>query len=432
MVLWAVASQVALVLGTLLVAHPAVVRAWFRVSCAGVLVEERVDPIRFPGVNVPSQHVHTVHGASDFHTNSTFESLRRSECTNCQVKEDLSNYWFPKLYFRDPTNDNVEPVPNGGLLVYYQNRGSQDRSSNGTGLRAFPPGFRMMSGDPARRSRKRPRMEGSQAELRERALQWSCLRYPDNEGYDDEGRGFPTTDCESGFNARIHMPACWDGRNNDSPDHMAHTAYLSGLDNGSCPGSHPVGLMKLFYEVTWDVHHFADRWTPGTDNWPFVYSTGDSSGYSWHGDFLNGWDTEVLQNAIDNCNNPGDATGSGDTSACRFLTVIPGEEANKCRIRPAFDEDVNGVNGTLSMLPGCNPVQRGPVDALLYTEADCPFEVPLPQPIPRTNGSVVIAPPEDDNDPGAGAGDDNQVVLSRSSQRCRLKRGARSWNLVRA
>ena len=69
----------------------------------------------------------------------------------------------------------------------------------------------------------------------------------------------------------IHMPACWDGvvsisspvsnstaqslyqtfhsQNLDSPDHISHTAYLSDLDRGSCPSTHPVPLMKLLYEV---------------------------------------------------------------------------------------------------------------------------------------------------------------------------------------
>jgi hypothetical protein len=33
----------------------------------------------------------------------------------------------------------------------------------------------------------------------------------------------------------------------------------------------------------------------------------DPTGYSWHGDFQNGWNQEVLQNAISNCNNPSNA-----------------------------------------------------------------------------------------------------------------------------
>ncbi|KIJ60660.1 hypothetical protein HYDPIDRAFT_116962, partial [Hydnomerulius pinastri MD-312] len=37
--------------------------AWFRVACTLPLVQERIDPIVNPGMS-PSQHVHTVHGAS--------------------------------------------------------------------------------------------------------------------------------------------------------------------------------------------------------------------------------------------------------------------------------------------------------------------------------------------------------------------------------
>lgn len=39
-----------------------------------------------------------------------------------------------------------------GLLVYYENRGDLDVSNGGPGLKAFPPGFRMISGSAASRS----------------------------------------------------------------------------------------------------------------------------------------------------------------------------------------------------------------------------------------------------------------------------------------
>jgi hypothetical protein len=49
---------------------------------------------------------------------------------------------------------------------------------------AFPPGLRMITGDPRRRSKKYAVGLGTQAELRERAVQWSCLRYSANQpGY---------------------------------------------------------------------------------------------------------------------------------------------------------------------------------------------------------------------------------------------------------
>jgi len=54
---------------------------------------------------------------------------------------------------------------------------------------------------------------------------------------------------QAGLNARVHMPACWDGKNLDPPDHTSHVAFLSDLDNGDCPSTHPIGFIKMFYEV---------------------------------------------------------------------------------------------------------------------------------------------------------------------------------------
>ncbi|EIM85455.1 uncharacterized protein STEHIDRAFT_98994 [Stereum hirsutum FP-91666 SS1] len=345
--------------------------AWFRVACTTPLVSERVDPVISPGV-IPSNHVHTIHGGQNFAANATFDTLRASSCTSCLVTQDDTNYWFPKLYFRDPTTQQYEEVSNGGLLVYYQNRGDLDVSNGGPGLKAFPAGFKMISGNPARRGTQYSTSDPSQAALAERAQFFSCLRYTDGvDGYD--GYGFPTTNCEAGLNARIHFPACWDGVNLDSSDHTSHTAFLSELDNGACPDTHPVGLMKLLYEVTWDINAFADRWdTTNSSAWPFVYATGDPTGLSWHGDFQNGWDVTALQNAIDDCNNPNDETWDGVTEACSYLTVQQSSVASTCKAQVVVDETVGGDGIILDRLPGCNPLQYGPEDATYYSDSNCP------------------------------------------------------------
>ncbi len=82
---------------------------------------------------------------------------------------DTNYLGFPKLYFRDPKTGLFESVANGGtswsqlwnrahkrtgLLIYYQNRGSMDVANGGPGLKAFPEGFRMITGDPKTRSFK--------------------------------------------------------------------------------------------------------------------------------------------------------------------------------------------------------------------------------------------------------------------------------------
>ncbi|KAF9473288.1 hypothetical protein BDN70DRAFT_965901 [Pholiota conissans] len=351
--------------------------AWFRVACSTTpLVQERLDPIVSPGIS-PSNHVHTIHGGNKFASNSTYDILRTSTCSNCLVAQAR----FPKLYLRDPKTGMFEPVPDGGgskflpwaqvcLLVYYQNRGNGDVSNGGPGLKAFPPGLKMVSGNPARRSRKYTPGQGSQEELAERAIEWECLRYTATTGYNSAAAGsggFPTTDCEAGLNARIHFPACWDGVNLDSDNHASHTAYLSDLDNGACPSTHPVPFMKLLYEVTWDVHSLASRWDPQKDTWPFVWGT-DPTGYSWHGDFQNGWDTDTLQNAIDKCNNPNDPTGTGITEACSFLTTVNATLASQCQITPIVNE---AIDGQLEKLPGCNPLQFGPEDAIMQSDSNC-------------------------------------------------------------
>ena len=42
--------------------------------------------------------------------NATADSLMESTCTSCQVKEDHSAYWTPKLYF-EADNGTIFIVP---------------------------------------------------------------------------------------------------------------------------------------------------------------------------------------------------------------------------------------------------------------------------------------------------------------------------------
>ncbi|KIJ30514.1 hypothetical protein M422DRAFT_234799 [Sphaerobolus stellatus SS14] len=278
------------------------------------------------------------------------------------------------MYFHNSVNGTFEEVPNGGLLVYYLQRGNADRINGGPGLTAFPPGFRMITGDPKRRSLQFPWGMANQDQLRQRAIEWVCLTTGGAQLSDnfDSGAGFPSTDCIGGFNARLQMPNCWDGVNLDSPDHISHTAFMSTLDNGVCPPDHPVALMTILFEVTWDVHSFvtSGKWNPNTQPWPFVYANGDPTGYGWHGDFYNGWPDGLLQVAIDQCNTPSNSDQmNGVTEACPLLTVLPVDQVTECKRASVVNEPVSGI---LTKLPGCNPIQRGPQNATLYSASNCP------------------------------------------------------------
>ena len=71
----------------------------------------------------------------------------------------------------------------------------------------------------------------------------------------------PKKFCVGGIRSVITFPTCWDGVNLDSADHKSHVAYpLEGTitdrfdyDGGVCPGSHPVRIPQVMYEVVWDV-----------------------------------------------------------------------------------------------------------------------------------------------------------------------------------
>jgi len=183
------------------------------------------------------------------------------------------------------------------------------------------------------------------------AIRYACLG-----AGQDETTGFPNYQCPGGLRAQVYFPSCWDGKNLDSPDHTSHMSYpASGeYDNGPCPDTHPVQLVSLFFEVLYDTPRFADQWYG--DSQPFVLAQGDATGYGFHGDFVNGWDVDVLQEVVDTCNIPA-GYGSIDPQYCSAVTQYTKEEMNACRVTPLVDEQVRGL---LPQLPGCNPVTDGP------------------------------------------------------------------------
>lgn len=264
-----------------------------------------------------------------------YDQARRSTCSSCSVKEDLSNYWTPTLFYK-AQNGSFHPVEQlGGALVYYlQRRGYETEP-----LFAFPKGFRMLAGDPLSRSYSDTKEQN--------AVNFACLNYSKA---GPETPGFPAKNCPNGLRMQVFFPSCWDGKAVDSPDHKSHVAYPDGVNNGNCPKSHPVHLISIFYEVLFDVNAWKDEWYDG--KWPFVLSTGDPTGYGFHGDFVNGWDIEVLQKAVDGCNSE-----SGKVEDCPYLTFFDKDIQNDCYIPPRVDEQ---TTGWMPKLPGCNAVVGPP------------------------------------------------------------------------
>ncbi|KAF2774222.1 WSC-domain-containing protein, partial [Teratosphaeria nubilosa] len=331
--------------------------AFWRMPCPGRLALERIDPIVAPGA--VSNHVHTVSGGSGFGFNTTYEQQRNSACSSCPIKQDLSAYWTPKLYWMNEEGTLFEDVPQagegdgttGGLTVYYEQRYSNTTDEK---VLAFPENFRMLAGDPFQRNETNATAAPGQA------VSFVCLDYS---GVNSEQvLNMPDRNCPDGLRAQVYFPSCWDGVKLDSENHSSHMAYPVGgsYDNGACPPSHPVRLISIFFEVIYQTNLFQDRWFKNGSH-PFVFAMGDRTGYGFHGDFVNGWDVNTLQDAIDQCTND-----SGLLSDCPvFNDLFSDEECQSCRLPQSVNEE---VTGNLTSLPGCQYITSGPAHA---TVPDC-------------------------------------------------------------
>jgi hypothetical protein len=138
---------------------------------------------------------------------------------------------------------------------------------------------------------------------------------------------------------------------------------IEAPDNGNCPPTHPVRMPNLFFEAFYSV----DKYPHGEGVQPFVLATGDPTGYGYHGDFISGWDPEVMQAAIldpscgDKNTNEGNTVENCKPLAPYVKRMGPGECTLQTKI--PLTEDL-GAGHTIARLPGCNPITPGPQNAV--------------------------------------------------------------------
>ncbi|KAJ3496241.1 hypothetical protein NMY22_g19838 [Coprinellus aureogranulatus] len=305
------------------------------------LVTERMDPLVTPGIISP--HLHQVIGGNAFNMSMdpSLDIPKLATCTTCRFVEDKSNYWTAVMYFKHPNgsfirvpqmaNHNTGPgLQDGGMTVYYFQPPNNQKST------AFGKGFRMIVGDPMRRSASGVASNSPVM----KATTFRCFQ-GDNIGSSTPGDSpdtwsFPTGTCSGGIRSNLYFPACWDGKNYDSENHSSHVAYPNGGFFGtSCPSTHPVRLPLLFIEIVWDTRPFNDKSLWPSSGQPFVFSMGDPTGYGQHADYLFGWEGDSLQRAMDTCTN-----GNGIPTDCKVLTVQGMDAMNKCRQRSRVPEVV--------------------------------------------------------------------------------------------
>ncbi|EXJ95461.1 hypothetical protein A1O1_00583 [Capronia coronata CBS 617.96] len=350
----------------LLALHPQLSFAYWRMACS-VSQTARADPILNPGG--VSGHGHKFAGGSNVNENSDHASLLTSTCSSCEVQKDTSAYWTPQLYFAH-ANGSFEEVPNYGMTVYYVGRGG-----NATNTVPFPTDFRMITGDTRLRSYDTSTLTYMNTRPVADRVSFRCINEANNI---PETHYIDQTDCVNGLRAQVNFQSCWDGVNNYL-DNSAHVAYLSNIDSGECPPTHPVSIPGLFFEVLY-MTNSVDQSAGGE----FVFSNGDPTGFGFHGDFMNGWDMDVQTDAVENCLY---TDNDGVVTACPYLT--PSDDVNfprTCPEQPSlFDEPIHGM---IDALPGCNPITPGPA---LAPQVVCPLNSHSPNGAGTSSASVAAS-----------------------------------------
>lgn len=306
----------------------------------------------------------------DFGMDTTPYDLVDSDCTSCEVTNDKSAYWTPSLHFQFSNGSTVMVDQVGGMLAYYLLY--TDSGSTSDNITAFPEGFQMISGDKRLRNFTWPVPDPPKSDwtgdqvgqfaLSQKALGFNCLNYAATAEGSLYRHFLPTKDyldanCLDGIRLELMFPSCWNGVDLDSADHRSHVAFPDLVMTGACPDGFKTKLPSLFYETIWNTYAFA-----GEDG-EFLLSTGDPTGYSYHGDFQMGWSSAAfLQEAVDTCTN-----ASGEIQDCALFDIQSDATAAQCTFKEPTELSDDNPLGPRDGLAISVPIQSGPAYASTYS-----------------------------------------------------------------
>jgi hypothetical protein len=251
----------------------------FRVSCAYSHMNFD-DAIVYPG-RPGAAHLHTYFGNKNANASSTATSIATSGSSTCSGGvANRSAYWVPTLL-----DKNGQPVIPSEAQFYYKT-GYQSGIAPSS-IKALPAGLRIIAGN--------MRSSSPQDQYK---FNWNCLSNGRSFGYIPSASECGRSSVPIGdFKQVIVFPQCWNGRDLDSADHKSHMAYPV---NGRCPSTHPVAVPEITFNIFYKLPSTSTTgWRLSSD----MYSTSQRGGYSTHGDWMNGWNSSVMNQWIKNCEN---------------------------------------------------------------------------------------------------------------------------------
>lgn len=231
------------------------------------------DPIVYPG-QPGASHLHAFFGNTGADAHSTAESIANSGNSTCVGGvANRSAYWVPALI---DTRNGKPVVPDDPIWYYKTGYGGVDAAD----VQPMPSGLRMIAGS-------------MNATAPQDHAYWDCFETGGS-------RGASIPNCAVGLHVvmSVVFPQCWDGVNLDSPNHKSHMAYPTG---SGCPESHPHPIPEISLNVKYLVRAEDDatHWRLSSDNLELP------PGYSTHADWFDGWDPEIRDTWVENCDQAG-------------------------------------------------------------------------------------------------------------------------------
>ena len=258
------------------------------------------DPLVHPGQN-GAAHQHVFFGFQKTNANTTIDMLENTtEPSTCEgIALNQSAYWVPALFSADGTRIKYKEV-----LFYYKS----GYHIPGNVIQAPPKGLVMISGH----DMSQPQDVVS---AKYRCESWEAPLPQFDEG--DPMDHIPyLPKCQIGdlLEFRVVFPQCWDGVNLTSKNNRSHMSYpipaeVPFTGTGRCPDSHPIPIPEISYKFAVEVTKstgLSDRWYLSSD-----MNESYPNGSSLHGDWMNGWDSDIMDLIIKNCINPGYDCGVG-------------------------------------------------------------------------------------------------------------------------
>lgn len=337
------------------------------VSVNGPLINTRLDPLVNP--NTCAGHVHSVFGSSAFSNQIAKRDITdkdwqddtlKFDQTTSNVIPNLSIYWAPSLYIRNPDDLLYYIVPTFSR-AYYRIRHANDR----TEINPFPLFLRLIAGNAGRFTEWDP---NDPSEDGHDDIRWTTRSNRQSTNYQEHGdwgylRDYTMAEIGSmlQLEMNINFPNCLALKSNGKPrtrsgNFRNHASYSDPNDILSCPPDFPYRIPTLNLEVRYDlkamrqhVNFTNDDIVNDMDNW--YLATGDTSGAGAHADFISGWPEDMFQDMLDFCDDGKDMAGAA-TNSCPVAKYgnLTRDEMNTKTI-PFYNDIPDEVVSPVASLP---------------------------------------------------------------------------------